>query len=143
MVACPGYMWGHRITVPTYYAGMGGMRASLSPLDCSSSSLASIPSFGILCVGMERGVGVTARSPLACQRPSKAAPMPTFQWARRPMLGAHSPRCKAGQSCHFHFTPSFRSSHVYVWVSDKSYMSMFCLKKFQSRGVQKRETAFL
>ena len=65
---------------------MGGMRASLSPLDsapppCSRAS----PSFGILCVGIDRVVGVTARSPLACQRPSKPAPklIPIFQWAPR------------------------------------------------------------
>ena len=46
---------------------------SLSPLD---SPAGHPPSFGILCVGIERVVGVTAQRPLACQRSSKGAPMP-------------------------------------------------------------------
>ena len=53
---------------------------SLSPLD---SPAGHPPSFGILCVGIERVVGVTAQRPLACQRSSKGAPMPipAFQCA--------------------------------------------------------------
>ena len=53
-----------------YATGMGGTTASLSPLDSAGHP----PSFGILCVGIERVVGVTARSPLACHRPSKRHP---------------------------------------------------------------------
>ena len=102
MVACPSCMW-HRITVPRLCRHGRGMGASLSPLDSSSPS---IPSFGILCVGIERVVGVTARSPLACQRPSKPAPMllPIFQWPPK--------RCHRGLTlldATFPFTPSSRS----------------------------------
>ena len=53
-----------------YATGMGGTKASLSPLDSAGHP----PSFGILCVGIERVVGVTAQSPLACHRPSKRHP---------------------------------------------------------------------
>ena len=65
-------------------AGMGGKMPSLSPLD---SPAGHPPSFGILCVGIERVVGVTAQRPLACQRSSKGAPMPipTFQGAPMPI----------------------------------------------------------
>ena len=84
-----------------YATGMGGTKASLSPLDSAGHP----PSFGILCVGIERVVGVTARSPLACQRPSKPAPMllPIFQWPPK--------RCQRGLTlldATFPFTPSSR-----------------------------------
>ena len=73
-------------------AGMGGKMPSLSPLD---SPAGHPPSFGILCVGIERVVGVTAQRPLACQRSSKGAPMPI------PTLGSHAyPYLPRGSHAH-------------------------------------------
>ena len=117
-----------------YATGMGGTKASLSPLDSAGHP----PSFGILCVGIERVVGVTARSPLACHRPSKRHPhLPMASQAGGieglTVLDASQVPDPNGQTInadlatlHFSFHPRFQDCSIVIF-RPKIWLKLTCV----------------